>query len=82
MLNENKFWTEYAVENDEGREVVDPCNFVWMRQGYYRHSGCYTSHFPGMARFEDTIVNPQTRREDLDNKHKEIRVMGSGAKAA
>jgi cation diffusion facilitator CzcD-associated flavoprotein CzcO len=57
-------------------------NFVWMCQGYYRHSEGYTPDWPGMDRFQGRIVHPQAWPEDLDYKGKRVVVIGSGATAA
>ena len=57
-------WT-LEVETDHEKETQHfSCNFLWMCQGYYRHSEGYTPDFPGMDRFKGTIVHPQTWPED------------------
>jgi cation diffusion facilitator CzcD-associated flavoprotein CzcO len=45
-------------------------HFLWMCQGYYRHSEGYTPEWPGMDRLQGPIVHPQTWPEDLDYKGK------------
>ena len=57
-------------------------NFLYMCQGYYRHSAGYTPDWPGMADFKGRIVHPQTWPADLDYKGKRVLVIGSGATAA
>ena len=57
-------------------------DFLWMCQGYYRHSEGYTPDFPGRERFKGPVVHPQTWPEDLDYKDKNVVVIGSGATAA
>ncbi len=69
-----------AGDNKETRYFS--CNFLWMCQGYYRHSEGYTPDFPGMNRFKGPIVHPQTWPVDLDYKAKRVVVIGSGATAA
>ncbi|MCB4823257.1 flavin-containing monooxygenase [Roseicella aerolata] len=75
-------WTVEATRTDTGEPVVITANFLWMCQGYYRHSEGYTPEWPGMARFKGTIVHPQTWPEDLDYTGKRVVVIGSGASAA
>ncbi|MGD2141662.1 MAG: NAD(P)/FAD-dependent oxidoreductase [Burkholderiales bacterium] len=80
--DEQKCWT-LEVSFDEGRQTKQlSCNFLWMCQGYYRHSKGYTPDFPGMDRFKGQIVHPQTWPEDLDYRGKRVIVIGSGATAA
>ena len=57
-------------------------NFLWMCQGYYRHSVGYTPQWDGMESFKGRIVHPQTWPEDLDYRGKKVVVIGSGATAA
>ena len=75
-------WTIEAVQTDTGKAVRFSANFLWMCQGYYRHSQGYTPEWPGMDEFEGRIVHPQTWPEDLDYKDKNVIVIGSGATAA
>ena len=80
--SEDKQWT-LVVSRKDTREVLHyTCNFLWMCQGYYRHSEGYTPDFPGADRFQGEIVHPQTWPEDLDYKGKKVIVIGSGATAA
>jgi cation diffusion facilitator CzcD-associated flavoprotein CzcO len=75
-------WTLDAVRSDTREAVRFTTNFLWMCQGYYRHAQGYTPEWPGMDRFEGTIVHPQTWPEDLDYAGKTVIVIGSGATAA
>jgi cation diffusion facilitator CzcD-associated flavoprotein CzcO len=75
-------WTVDGVRKDTGEPVRFTCNFLWMCQGYYRHSEGYTPLWPGMEAFEGTIVHPQTWPENLDYQGKSVIVIGSGATAA
>jgi cation diffusion facilitator CzcD-associated flavoprotein CzcO len=75
-------WTIEAVQTDTGKPVRFTANFLWMCQGYYRHSQGYTPEWPGMDEFKGRIVHPQTWPEDLDYKDKNVVVIGSGATAA
>ena len=67
---------------DTGEPVRFTCNFLWMCQGYYRHSEGYTPEWRGMDRFKGIIVHPQKWPEDLDYADKRVVVIGSGATAA
>jgi cation diffusion facilitator CzcD-associated flavoprotein CzcO len=74
-------WTIVARRGD-GQVARFTANFLWMCQGYYRHSEGYTPEWPGMGRYKGRIVHPQTWPEDLDYKDKNVIVIGSGATTA
>ena len=57
--SEAKLWTVEAIDKDTGDTRRFTANFLWMCQGYYRHSGGYTPEWQGMADFEGRIVHPQ-----------------------
>jgi cation diffusion facilitator CzcD-associated flavoprotein CzcO len=80
--SENNLWTITATRTDTGETVRFTANFLWMCQGYYRHSEGYTPHWEGMERFKGRIVHPQTWPDDLDYRDKKVVVIGSGATAA
>jgi cation diffusion facilitator CzcD-associated flavoprotein CzcO len=73
-------WTVEGVRGGETFRIS--ASFLWMCQGYYRHSEGYTPEWPGMERFKGRIVHPQTWPDDLDYKGKNVVVIGSGATAA
>ena len=75
-------WTIEATRTDTGETLRFTANFLWMCQGYYRHSEGYTPEWDGMADFKGRIVHPQTWPEDLDYAGKKVVVIGSGATAA
>jgi cation diffusion facilitator CzcD-associated flavoprotein CzcO len=75
-------WTIEATRTDTGEQTRFTAGFLWMCQGYYRHSEGYTPEWPGMERFTGRIVHPQTWPEDLDYQGKNVVVIGSGATAA
>jgi cation diffusion facilitator CzcD-associated flavoprotein CzcO len=77
-----KQWTIEATRADTGEPARFTANFLWMCQGYYRHSEGYTPKWPGMADFQGRIVHPQTWPRDLDVTGKRVVVIGSGATAA
>lgn len=79
--SEDGLWTlEVVVDGD--RIVHYQTRFLWMCQGYYRHSEGYTPQWRGMERFRGQIVHPQHWPETLDYDGKRVIVIGSGATAA
>ncbi|HET7881159.1 MAG TPA: NAD(P)/FAD-dependent oxidoreductase [Acetobacteraceae bacterium] len=80
--SEDNLWTVTATRTDTGEIVRFTANFLWMCQGYYRHSEGYTPHWEGMENYKGRIVHPQTWPEDLDYRDKTVVVIGSGATAA
>lgn len=80
--SEDKLWTLTAEHTGTGETLQYTCNFLWMCQGYYRHSEGYTPDWKGMDKFGGEIVHPQTWPEELDYKGKNVLVIGSGATAA
>jgi len=78
----DNLWTLDATRTDTGEEVSFSANFLWMCQGYYRHSEGYTPEWAGMETFQGRIVHPQTWPKELDYAGKKIIVIGSGATAA
>ncbi|MGO9356547.1 MAG: flavin-containing monooxygenase [Xanthobacteraceae bacterium] len=78
----DKQWTIEARRGDDGATMRFTANFLWMCQGYYRHSEGYTPRWAGMADFKGRIVHPQTWPEDLDIRDKSVVEIGSGATAA
>jgi cation diffusion facilitator CzcD-associated flavoprotein CzcO len=75
-------WTLDVRRTDTGEQLRFTCDFLWMCQGYYRHTQGYTPEWPGMDRFRGPIVHPQTWPEDLDYAGQRVVVIGSGATAA
>ncbi len=75
-------WTLDATRTDTGERLRFTANFLWMCQGYYRHSRGYTPEWDGMADYQGQIVHPQNWPEDLDYAGKNVVVIGSGATAA
>ncbi len=75
-------WTLEATRSDTGESLRFTTNFLWMCQGYYRHSQGYTPEWAGMDRYSGTIVHPQTWPKDLDYAGKQVIVIGSGATTA
>ena len=75
-------WTIEAVRTDSGEALTFTANFLWMCQGYYRHSDGYTPEWKGMETFQGRIVHPQRWPDDLVTEGKKVVVIGSGATAA
>ncbi|MGH9205815.1 MAG: flavin-containing monooxygenase, partial [Acidimicrobiales bacterium] len=75
-------WTIEAVRTETGETARFTTNFLWMCQGYYRHSEGYTPEWDGMESFKGRIVHPQSWPKDLDYAGKNVVVIGSGATAA
>jgi cation diffusion facilitator CzcD-associated flavoprotein CzcO len=80
--SETKVWTIEAVKLGSGERAAFTANFLWMCQGYYRHSEGYTPEWPGMDSFKGRIVHPQLWPDDIELKDKRVVVIGSGATAA
>lgn len=77
--SEDHTWTIEGVRKDTGESFGLTCNFLWMCQGYYRHSEGYTPTWEGMDSFKGEIVHPQKWPKDLDYKNKNVVVIGSGS---
>lgn len=75
-------WTLHVQRPDTGGQLLFTATFLWMCQGYYRHSEGYTPTWPGMERFAGPIVHPQNWPDELDYEDKQVVVIGSGATAA
>jgi cation diffusion facilitator CzcD-associated flavoprotein CzcO len=74
-------WHVTAERTDTGELVELTCGFLFSCSGYYRYDRGYLPDFPGMDRFEGTIVHPQAWPDDLDYAGKRVVVIGSGATA-
>jgi cation diffusion facilitator CzcD-associated flavoprotein CzcO len=75
-------WTIEAIRTDTGEQAKFTASFLWMCQGYYRHSEGYTPQWPDMEAFKGRIVHPQRWPDDLEVDGKNVVVIGSGATAA
>jgi cation diffusion facilitator CzcD-associated flavoprotein CzcO len=80
--SESNLWTIEAVKIDSGEPAIFTANFLWMCQGYYRHSEGFTPEWKDMAKFKGRIVHPQNWPDDLAVEDKKVVVIGSGATAA
>ncbi len=75
-------WTAEVTRTDTGEQLRLTTDFLWMCQGYYNHDDPYTPEWPGLDRFDGTLVHPQAWPADLDHAGKRVLVIGSGATAA
>ena len=75
-------WTIDATRTDTNQQLSFTANFLWMCQGYYKHSQGYTPQWPEMSKYRGSIVHPQTWPRDLEYKNKKVLVIGSGATTA
>ena len=57
-------------------------NFLWMCQGYYRHSEGYTPEWPGMDRFRVPSCTPRRGRRTSTTGARRSSCIGSGATTA
>jgi cation diffusion facilitator CzcD-associated flavoprotein CzcO len=80
--SETNLWTIEAVKTDTGERVSFTANFIWMCQGYYRHSKGYTPEWKDMDKFKGKIIHPQRWPNDVELAGKRLVVIGSGATAA
>ena len=80
--SEESRWILEGTKTEAGEPVRFTASFLWMCQGYYRHSQGYTPEWKGMEDFAGPIVHPQTWPESLDYAGKNVLVIGSGATAA
>lgn len=80
--SQDSLWYVEARRLDSGAIEHYSTNFLWMCQGYYRHTEGYTPDWLGMEDFKGTIVHPQSWPSDLDWRGKRVVVIGSGATAA
>ncbi|MCP3019455.1 flavin-containing monooxygenase [Cupriavidus basilensis] len=80
--SQDNLWTLEAKRTDTGATVRFTTHFLWMCQGYFRHSQGYTPEWRSMESFKGQIVHPQTWPEDLAYEGKKVLIIGSGATAA
>lgn len=80
--SEESKWTLEGSFGDAGEPAAISTSFLWMCQGYYRHSEGYTPSWPGVESFQGQVVHPQKWPTDLQYTDKRVVVIGSGATAA
>jgi cation diffusion facilitator CzcD-associated flavoprotein CzcO len=79
---DDNLWTVGTAATDTGERSMFTAGFLWMCQGYYRHSEGYTPEWPGFDRYSGLVVHPQQWPDDLALEGKKVIVIGSGATAA
>jgi len=75
-------WTVQFTRTATGEELTLTCDFLWLCQGYYDHARGHLPQWPGMERFQGTLIHPQHWPQDLDCSGRRVVVIGSGATAA
>jgi cation diffusion facilitator CzcD-associated flavoprotein CzcO len=79
--SEQTRWTVNVEIPPEKKLIQFTCKFLYLCTGYYDYDSGYTPEWPGVERFQGTIVHPQKWPEDLDYSGKRVVVIGSGATA-
>ena len=74
-------WHVTAERTDTGEVIELTAGFIFSCSGYYRYDHGYTPDFPGIDRYQGTVIHPQHWPEDLDYEGKDVVVIGSGATA-
>jgi cation diffusion facilitator CzcD-associated flavoprotein CzcO len=80
--SETNLWTVQVRQVESGELLQMSAAFLWMCQGYYRHSQGYTPEWPGMEDYQGVIIHPQHWPEGFAYDNKRVVVIGSGATAA
>jgi cation diffusion facilitator CzcD-associated flavoprotein CzcO len=80
--SESNLWSVEAVKTDTDEHVSFTANFLWMCQGYYRHSEGYRPEWKDIDKFKGGIVHPQRWPDNVGLAGKRVVVIGSGATAA
>ena len=80
--SEDNKWFIEATQTDTDDIRYFSANFLWMCQGYYRHSEGFTPEWPGMDQFHGQLVHTENWPKDLDYADKKVVVVGSGATSA
>jgi len=75
-------WTVQLTRTATGEPLTLTCDFLWLCQGYYDHARGHLPQWPGMERFQGTLIHPQHWPQDLDCTGRRVVVIGSGATAA
>ncbi|MGH1421905.1 MAG: flavin-containing monooxygenase [Hyphomonas sp.] len=71
----------HVTTDQNGKQEVVTCRFLFMNGGYYSYKSGYRPDFPGEKNFKGKIVHPQQWPEDLDYSGKKVVIIGSGATA-
>ena len=71
--------TMHNSETDETEQLT--ANFLFACSGYYRYENGYQPDFPGLDKYQGTLIHPQFWPQDLDYADKKVVVIGSGATA-
>ena len=74
-------WLVTVQRGDADDTEQFTCGFLFACTGYYRYDQGYLPDFPGMDRYQGTLVHPQAWPDDLDVSGKRVVVIGSGSTA-
>ena len=77
--SEDARWTVEAEVGGKLRQFT--ASFLFLCGGYYSYEGGFTPDYPGLDRFQGTLIHPQKWPEGLDYAGKKVVVIGSGATA-
>lgn len=80
--SESSAWMLDVASGSEQEVLQIETGFLWMCQGYYRHSKGYTPTWQGLDRFKGDVIHPQHWPDSTDLAGKRVTVIGSGATAA
>ena len=80
--SEDNKWFIEATKTDTGDTHYFSANFMWMCQGYYRHSEGFTPEWPGIDKYQGQLVHTEKWPKNLDYVDKKVVVVGSGASSA
>jgi cation diffusion facilitator CzcD-associated flavoprotein CzcO len=74
-------WTVEAQVGPDEKPIRYTCGFLYVCSGYYDYSEGYMPGWPGMDRFQGTMVHPQHWPETLNYEGRQVVIIGSGATA-
>ena len=78
----DRCWTITGTDTGHEQPFTITARFLFMCQGYYRHSAGHRPTWPGTERFAGPIVHPQNWPDDLAYAGKRVAVIGSGSTAS
>jgi cation diffusion facilitator CzcD-associated flavoprotein CzcO len=80
--DETNLWTLEVSCGEDAVTTRYTTRFLWMCQGYYRHSEGFTPNWAGLDSYKGRLVHPQRWPQDLEYPGKKVLIIGSGATAA
>ena len=76
-----QLWTVHAQTEGNGQLSTWRARFLVLGTGYYDHDAGHRPDWPGLDRFNGTLVHPQHWPDGLNLQGKRVVVIGSGATA-